>query len=164
MNIEAATESKIKAGGKHYAATFRTFVKVSQSGIDQTLISLWERINDLKILFLFDADADMAKFTFHNGRSAYLCTSTRRFHRPGKTGKPRSVTVILGGFKTEYEDPENQLIPCDRAGKIDCCYFGMAEDEEDLTVFYIDQLAKKTRLRKNINLLKKSKISTRQGF
>jgi len=52
----------------------------------------------------------------------------------------------------------------DRAGKIDCCYFGMAEDEEDLTVFYIDQLAKKTRLRKNINLLKKSKISTRQGF
>lgn len=39
-------------------------------------------------------------------------------------------------------DPENQLIPCDRAGRIDCCYFGMAEEETELGLFFVKQLVK----------------------
>ena len=145
-----------------YNQKFEGFLESSQTLLHQTARSLWQGIAALQAPFLFDADADMAKFTFGNGRSVSLCTSVRRFHRPKKTDKPLSVTVILGGFRNEYDDPENQLVPCDQAGKIDCCYFGMGEDEEDLATFYIGQLIRIRPVRKNLNLKEKARISPRR--
>jgi len=145
-----------------YNQQFEGFLKTSQTPLHQTARSLWQGIAALQAPFFFDADADMAKFTFGNGRSVSLCTSVRRFHRPKKTGKPLSMTVILGGFRNEYDDPENQLVPCDQAGKIDCCYFGMGEDEEDLATFYIGQLIKIKPVRNNLNLVEKARISPRR--
>lgn len=148
---------------RDYERMFGKFIKSSRTGLDSTLWALWNRIVDLRAPFLFDADADMAKFTFLNGRSVHLCTSTRRFHRPKKTGKPESVTVVVGGFRREYDDPEHQLIPCDGAGKIDCCYFGVAEEEEDLAIFFIEQLLQKEEKRKNLaGSYQKGKIASRR--
>ncbi|MEK6566328.1 MAG: hypothetical protein AABZ41_06440 [Bacteroidota bacterium] len=53
-------------------------------------------------------------------------------------------------------------MPCDQAGKIDCCYFGMGEDEENLATFYIGQLIRKKPVRKNLNLKEKARISPRR--
>ena len=119
---------------------YRAFIRTAKSGLDATLLDLWKRVGNLKVPFSLDADDDMAKFSFENARSFHICTNTRRFHRPTRTGKHPSVTVMLGGFKNEFNDPEGQLIPCDAAGRIDCCYFGMAEEESELALFYIEQL------------------------
>ncbi|MEK7669984.1 MAG: hypothetical protein AAB330_01960 [Bacteroidota bacterium] len=90
-----------------YNQQFEGFLKTSQTPLHQTARSLWQGIAALQAPFFFDADVDMAKFTFGNGRSMSLGTSVRRFHRPKKTGKLLSMTVILGGFRNEYDDPEN---------------------------------------------------------
>lgn len=130
-------------GRKHdpeFHQAFRTFVRTADTGLDHTLLELWDSIERLKKHFSFTADADMAIFTFSNGHRFHICTNTRRFHRPKKTGKLESVTIMMGGFKEDYDDPENQLMPCDAKRTIDCCYFGMAEDEADLAMFYIEQL------------------------
>ncbi len=143
-----------------FERAYRNFVRASRTGLEETLLALWDRIIDLHMPFWFDADADMAKFTFENARSAHICTSTRRFHRPKKTGKPISVTIVLGGFNDEYDDPEDQLIPCDQARKIDCCYFGMGEEEVDLTIYFFRQLIQKP-AKKSSSLQQKVKIIPR---
>lgn len=125
---------------RKYTGAFRRFVHNSETEMDDTLQELWNRIVDTREPFYFDADSDMAKFTFERGRGFHIATSTRRFHRPRKTHKPDSVTIIMGGFKDEYDDPEGQLIPCDKARTIDCCYFGMGEEEVELAMFFIQQL------------------------
>ena len=125
---------------KAYTAAFQQFVKTSNTGLNLTLMDLWQRIVGLNVPFEFSADADMTKFRFPNGHGFHIATSTRRFHRPKKIGKQRSVTIILSGFKEDYDDPENLLFPCDRAGKIDCCYFGMGEEEAELAMFFVEQL------------------------
>lgn len=124
------------------AKKFQAFIRSSKTGLDDTLMKFWSEITGMREPFDLNVDADMAKFVFANGRGMHMCTSTRRFHRPKRTGKPVSVTIVLGAFKKEMNDPENQLIPCDRAGRIDCCYFGMAEEEKELGLFFVKQLVK----------------------
>lgn len=140
---------------------YRTFVRKTKTGLEETLQELWTQLVGLNHPFWFDADEDMAKFTFTNGRSFHLCSSTRRFHRPKKTGKPRSVTIVMGGFKEDYDDPEDQLIPCDAARKIDCCYFGMAEDEADLAMFFIEQMVSHKDTKNSSKMLQKTRIVSR---
>lgn len=139
---ETLTPKIFQQQKSEFERAFRRFVQSADTGLDATLFELWNRGLQLRKPFWFDADADMAKFTFPNGRSFHICTSTRRFHRPKKTGKLQSVTIVMGGFKDDYNDPEDQLIPCDKARKFDCCYFGMAEDEVDLAIFFIEQMVK----------------------
>lgn len=149
---------------KEYEKAYRRFVRSSRTGIDETLLELWNRIIDTKIPFYFDADDDLAKFTFEGRRGFHIATSTRRFHRPKKTGKPLSVTIIMGGFKEEYDDPEDQLIPCDKARTIDCCYFGMGEDEVDLAMFFIEQLLGRTlKIKKARGIHQRAKIKPRRS-
>lgn len=144
-----------------FERAYRTFVRKTKTGFEETLLELWTQLVGLNHPFWFDADGDMAKFTFANGRSFHLCTSTRRFHRPKKTGKPLSVTIVMGGFKEEYDDPEDQLIPCDAARKIDCCYFGMAEDEVDLAMFYIEQMVSRKDKKNNFTMSQETRIVSR---
>lgn len=125
-----------------YSLQFKQFVRTSNTGLVDTLLDLWQQLVALGVPFEFSADNDMAKFTFPSGRGFHIATSTKRFHRPKKTRKLHSVTIIMGGFKEDYDDPEDLLIPCNRAGKIDCCYFGMGEEEADLAMFFIEQLAR----------------------
>ncbi len=124
------------------AKKFQVFVRSSNTGLDDTLMKFWSEIAAMREPFDLDVDADMAKFVFANGRGMHISTSTRRFHRPKRTKKPTSVTIVLGAFKKEMNDPESQLIPCDRAGRIDCCYFGMSEEETELGLFFVKQLIK----------------------
>ena len=144
-----------------YERTYKAFVKTSDSGLDQTLLELWKRLAKLRTPFFFDADANMAKFTFTNVRGLHICTSTRRFHRPLKTGKRVSATIYLGGYKREFDDPENLLIPCGRNDQLDCSYFGMGEDEADLALFYAEQLVTLKPLKKGIDLITRSTIQPR---
>ncbi len=134
-------QTALRGQGTESDRAFRAFIRSADTGLDETLLELWRLVRALRKPFLIDADADMAKFTFENGRGFHICTSTGRFHRPAKTGKKESVTIMIGGFKREFDDPEDQLIPCDAAQRINCCYFGMAEDEVDLAMFFIEQLA-----------------------
>ena len=125
---------------KDYERQFRTFVRTSQSGLDDTLFDFWNSLTALPIPFEMVTDEDMAQFSFGFKKGFHITTNRRRFHRPKKTGKPRSVTIIMSGLKEEYEDPEDLLVPCDYARKIECCYFGMAEDEAELAMFFIQQM------------------------
>jgi hypothetical protein len=143
------------------ARAFRVFAQQTEPERRETLQQLWTSVLELKQPFLLDADADMAKFTFLNGRSFHLCTSTRRFHRPKRTGKPQSITIVLSGFKGDYDDPENQLIPCDAAGTISCCYFGMAVDEAELALYYIKQLIGLSPARTSVPPIRKRRIVPR---
>lgn len=147
----------------NFEKTFKEFIRTSSTGIEGTLFEFWRRIVTLHIPFLLDADEDMAKFTFAHSSGFHICTSARRFHRPKMTGKPLSVTIMMGGFKEDYNDPENQLIPCDKARKISCCYFGMAEDEVDLAMFFLEQLMTRTvEQKKGRNIYKKARIAPRK--
>jgi hypothetical protein len=121
---------------------FRRFVKLAETSLQETLMQFWSAVAELKEPFDLAVDADMAKFVFPNGRGIHLCTDTRRFHRPKRTGKPVSVTVFLGAYRGEMDDPEGKLIPCDRAGRLRCCFFGMGEDEAELGLFFVKQLIK----------------------
>lgn len=136
------------AGGKLPAVppeenerAFRAFVKVTDPELKYTLMDVWKGVRAIGKPFILSADEDMAKLSFENQRGFHVATSTKRFHRPKKTGKSPSATIILGGFKDEFDDPEDQLIPCDKARIIDCCYFGMGVDEAELALYFIDQLS-----------------------
>ena len=157
-----SVETTFRVRRTEFDRAFKAFIRSANTGLDATLLELWERVGKLQKPFVFDSDADMAKVTFENGRSFHVCTSSRRFHRPTKTGKPRSVTIMLGGFKRNFDDPEDQLIPCDAAQRVDCCYFGVAEDEEDLAMFFIEQMVGHGDKKKPLNVHAKAHITPRR--